>query len=113
MKKANDSRVNDSPIASPKRAMNAGHSSPNSIESTVPETAPTAKSTATALDQRRASAVQRPSPVRRPRHSAHTISHGIPTPSTAKMIWKDSDSAICSRAAVRSSSMARAYFYIP
>jgi len=47
------------------------------------------------LDQRRASAVQRGSPVRSPRHSAASISHGIPTPRTANTMWKLSESSIC------------------
>ena len=42
------------PNASPKRSMNRGQSRPNSKERTVPVTAPTAKRTATAFDQRRA-----------------------------------------------------------
>lgn len=63
-KNAKPSSVNDSPSAPPYRAMKAGQSSPNSNESTVPDTAPTANSTANARDHLRASANQTGSPVR-------------------------------------------------
>ena len=47
--------ANNTPNTSPKRPVNAGQSSPNSKERTVPVTAPTANVTATAFDQRCAS----------------------------------------------------------
>jgi hypothetical protein len=50
------------PNASPKRSIIPGHSSPNSNESTVPLTAPTANSTATTFDQRWASRSETSSP---------------------------------------------------
>ena len=47
--------------------MNSGQSSPNSKLNTVPVTAPTAKVTAIAFDQRRASSIASPSPRFSPR----------------------------------------------
>jgi hypothetical protein len=55
------------PKTSPKRPVNAGHSSPNSNEMTVPVTAPTANVTATTFDQRRASTNASASFLRNPR----------------------------------------------
>ncbi len=43
VKKAKPSSENGIPIIGPAWRMNSGHSSPSSKESTVPETAPTAK----------------------------------------------------------------------
>jgi hypothetical protein len=86
--------------------MNVGHSRPNSNDSTVPLTAPTANSTANALHHRRARSYQTRSPVRIQRSSMNSSSHGRPIPKTAKMMWKPSENAICSRAAVRLSSTA-------
>ena len=54
-KKKIPSIANRTPKTSPKRPVNAGQSSPNSNEITVPVTAPTAKVTATAFDHRCAS----------------------------------------------------------
>src|SRR5438067_6553680 len=54
-KKQMPSIANSTPNTSPKRPVNAGQRSPNSKESTVPVTAPTANVTATAFDQRCAS----------------------------------------------------------
>ena len=68
--------------------MKVGHSSPSSNESTVPDTAPTANSTAKTFDQRWAKARQTRSPVRRWRHSAASTSRGMPTPNTASVIWR-------------------------
>ena len=50
------------PKAAPKRSMKCGQSRPNSKLSTVPVTAPTAKVTAIAFDQRRASSIAASSP---------------------------------------------------
>ena len=47
--------ANATPKTSPKRPVNAGHRRPNSNDSTVPVTAPTANSTAATFDQRCAS----------------------------------------------------------
>ena len=55
MKKANPSSENGMPMIGPANFMNSGHSSPSSNDSTVPETAPTAKRIAVPLDQRLAS----------------------------------------------------------
>ena len=46
------SMANRTPKTSPKRPVNSGHSRPNSNESTVPVTAPTANVIATTFDQR-------------------------------------------------------------
>ena len=59
--------ANSTPKTSPKRPVNSGHSRPNSNDSTVPVTAPTANVTATTFDQRRASSSASSSPLRRPR----------------------------------------------
>jgi len=69
-KNANASRVNEMPNTPPNRRMNVGHRMPNSNDSTVPLTAPTAKSTAKPLAQRRARSYQPRSPVRIQRPSA-------------------------------------------
>ena len=55
------------PNTLPNRPVNAGQSSPNSKDSTVPVTAPTANVTATTFDQRRASSSASGSLWRRPR----------------------------------------------
>ena len=73
----------------------------SSQEMIVPETAPTANRIANAFDQRRASASQTRSPVRRCRPSAVSIMTGRPTPKTAKLRWKASDVPICARPAMR------------
>jgi hypothetical protein len=100
-KKKIPSIANAIPNASPKRSIISGHSRPNSNESTVPVTAPTANSTATHLDQwrarRRASASFR----FRPRHSAISMIAGKATPKHAMMMWNPSVNAICERAASR------------
>src|SRR4051794_35890785 len=54
-KKQIPSTAKSTPKTSPNRPVNAGHSSPNSNDRTVPVTAPTANVTATTFDQRRAS----------------------------------------------------------
>src|SRR6266545_2407168 len=89
------------PKASPKGSIIPGHSSPNSKERTVPLTAPTANSTATALDQRRARRSASASPLLRPRYSAISITAGKATPRQARTIWKPSVNAIWLRAARR------------
>ncbi len=66
-KKQMPSIANSTPNTWPKRPVNAGQRSPNSNESTVPVTAPTAKVTATAFDQRCASLSASLSSWRRPR----------------------------------------------
>ena len=54
-KKKMPSMPNRIPKTSPNFPVNAGHRRPNSNDSTVPVTAPTANVTAATLDQRRAS----------------------------------------------------------
>ncbi len=66
-KKKIPSIANNTPNTWPNRPVNAGHNSPNSNDSTVPVTAPTANVTATALDHRCASLNASGSPRRRPR----------------------------------------------
>src|SRR5688500_12504476 len=87
--------------------MKPGHSKPRSNESTVPDTAPTANSTAVPFAQRRARSRYARSPVRRHRHSASTIRSGMAIPISAKMMWKPSDIAIWVRAARRSVTSTR------
>jgi hypothetical protein len=57
-KNAIASSMNGREMSAPKVAMNSGQSKPSAKESTVPETAPTANSSANAFDQRRASVRQ-------------------------------------------------------
>jgi len=54
-KKAKPSSEKGMPMTGPAKAMNSGHKSPSSKESTVPLTAPTAKRMAVPFDQRLAS----------------------------------------------------------
>ena len=82
----------------PAKAMKAGHSRPSSNESTVPETAPTAKRMAVPRAQRFARSRYSARRVRSHAVSAATIMMGIAIPMTAKMMWKPSDSPICQRA---------------
>ena len=55
------------PYAAPYRPISPGQSSPISKDSTVPDTAPTANSTAATCDQRCASSIASASSWRRPR----------------------------------------------
>ena len=64
--------------------MNDGHSRPSSKESTVPDTAPTAKHTAVPRAQRFVRSRYTESRVRSQRPSLTTISTGIAIPMTAK-----------------------------
>ena len=59
--------ANRTPNTSPKRPVNSGHSRPNSNDSTVPVTAPTANVTAATFDHRSASRSATGSFWRRPR----------------------------------------------
>jgi hypothetical protein len=59
--------ANRTPNTSPNLPVKAGHNSPNSKDSTVPVTAPTANVTATTFDQRRARSSASGSSRRRPR----------------------------------------------
>ena len=83
-KNAAPSSENGKPMIPPAKAMNRGHSSPSSKLMIVPDAAPTANRIANTFDQRRASARQTGSPVRRCIPSAISIISGNPTPSTAK-----------------------------
>ena len=67
VKKKIPSKANGTPNASPHCPMNRGHSSPNSNDSTVPVTAPTANVTAMYFDQRWASCSAAASPCLMPR----------------------------------------------
>src|SRR5215204_5881723 len=82
--------------------MKPGHNNPSSNERTVPETAPTANSTAVPFAHRCARSRYARSPVRRHRHSASTISRGMAIPISANTMWKPSENAIWVRAASRS-----------
>ncbi len=66
VKKKMPSIANATPKTSPKRPVNAGHRRPNSNDSTVPVTAPTAIVTAATFDQRCASSSATGSLCRRP-----------------------------------------------
>ena len=102
MKNANPSSENGIPITGPANRMKVGQSRPSSNDSTVPDTAPMANRIAVPLAQRLARSRHSRSPVFRYRRSATTISTGMPMPTTAKMMWKPSETAICERAAKRS-----------
>jgi hypothetical protein len=102
VKKANPSSENGIPMIAPAAAMKRGQRRPSSKESTVPETAPTAKRIAVPFAHRFAKSRATASPVRSHRHSATAMSAGIPIPTTAKMMWKPSETAIWDRAASRS-----------
>ncbi len=101
MKKKRPSIAKAIPKASPKRSMKRGQSSPNSKLSTVPVTAPTAKVTAIAFDQRRASRMASSSPRLSPSQLAIRMIAGKATPMQARTMWKASVNAINSRAASR------------
>jgi hypothetical protein len=80
--------------------MKRGQSRPSSNDSAVPDTAPMAKVTAVSFAQTCASRRASASWWRIHRHSAISISSGIATPIAAKIMWKPSESSICTRAAV-------------
>ncbi len=82
----------------PAKAMKVGHNRPSSNDSTVPETAPTAKRMAVPRLQRFARSRYSGRRVRSHAVSAATIMIGMAMPMTAKMMWKPSDSPICHRA---------------
>jgi hypothetical protein len=82
----------------PANAMNDGHSKPSSNDSTVPETAPTAKRIAVPRAHRLERSKNSLRPVRSQAISAMTIITGIAMPITAKTMWNASDSPICQRA---------------
>jgi hypothetical protein len=67
VKKKMPSKAKGMPNAAPHWPMNRGQSRPNSNDSTVPVTAPTAKVTAMYLDHRCASSSASASPCRIPR----------------------------------------------
>jgi hypothetical protein len=86
-KKAQPSMPNPSPKTSPKRPIMRGQRMPNSKESTVPVTAPTANCTAMTTDQRRASLRATGSLRRSPMPSMTTVMKGKTTPSGTRMMW--------------------------
>src|SRR3954452_23864401 len=90
------------PKIGPAKAMNVGQRRPSSNESTVPETAPTAKRMAVPWAQRRARRRLASSPLRIQRSSAMTMSKGMAMPTTENRMWNPSEIAICDRAARRS-----------
>src|SRR6266850_2458539 len=100
MKKANPSAENGRPKMPPENTMKRGQRRPSSKDRTVPETAPTAKRIPNALDHRRASTIHASSRRHRARPSATDMSSGMPTPSTAKTMWKPSEVPIVARARV-------------
>jgi hypothetical protein len=86
------------PMAAPNLPISPGHRSPISKDSSVPETAPTATSTAMAFDHRRASNRASLSPCLRPSQWAIMITAGRAIPKQAKTIWKERVSPIWLRA---------------
>src|SRR5687767_1999305 len=101
-KKAKPSSENGRPKMGPAWAMNVGQRRPSSKDSTVPDTAPTAKRIAVPLAQRMASLRKTGFPVFSHMPSAMAIITGMVMPATEKRMWKASDIAICARAARRS-----------
>src|SRR5580692_5235205 len=97
-KKKIPSSENGKPIAAPNRPIRPGHSRPISYDSTVPDTAPTATSTAMTFDQRRASSSAAASPRLMPIHSAVMMTAAKAMPKHARMMWNPSDDPICDRA---------------
>src|SRR5512135_1730608 len=102
VKNAKPSSENGIPMIAPANRMNAGQSRPSSNDSTVPDTAPTAKRIAVPRAQRLARSRWMGSPERRQRRSATTMRTGIAIPTTAKTMWNASDIPIWTRAAARS-----------
>ena len=102
VKKPMPSMAKATPNTAPHCDIHAGHRIPNSKLKMVPETAPTANRTPTALDQRRAMTSYTGSPVRMKRHSAMSNSMGSPMPRHENTMWKPSEMAICSRRKNRS-----------
>src|SRR5579864_2617866 len=86
------------PNAAPNLPIRPGHSRPSSYDSTVPDTAPTATSTAMTFDQRRASSSAAASPRLMPIHSAVMVTAANAMPKQARMMWNPSDDPICDRA---------------
>ncbi len=78
--------------------MKRGQSSPNSNESTVPVTAPTAKVTAMYFDQRCASRSASASSFLIARQLATSVMKPHATPSGTSTMWNASVNAICERA---------------
>ena len=64
----------------------------------MPDTAPTATSTAMIFDQRRASSSAAASPRLMPIHSAVMVTAANAMPKQARMMWNPSDDPICDRA---------------
>src|SRR5215472_10286962 len=94
-KKKIPSTENGQPIAAPNRPIRPGHNRPISYDSTVPDTAPTATSTAIIFDQRRASSSAAASPRLMPIHSAVMVMAANAMPKHARMMWNPSDDPIC------------------
>ena len=74
------------PIIAPACCINVGHSKPSSNESTVPDTAPTAKKIATPFDHALVISKKTSLPVRSQRHSLKAIRTGIVIPMQANTI---------------------------
>ncbi len=98
MKNAKPSSENGIPMIGPACSMKNGQSRPSSNESTVPDTAPTAKRIAVPFAHRFVSSSQIGSRVRSHAHSEITIISGSATPIAANTMWNASDIPICARA---------------
>src|SRR5215469_13958463 len=103
-KKKIPSIENGKPIAAPNRPIRPGHSRPISYDSTVPDTAPTATSTAMTFDQRRASSSAAASLRLMPIHSAVSATAANATPKQARMMWNPCDDPIWDRAGTASTA---------
>ena len=98
VKKNSPSNANGMPNASPHWPMNFGHSRPNSNDSTVPVTAPTANVTAMYFDHRWASSSAAASLRFSPRWLAISAMAAHDTPRGTRMMWAASVKAIWARA---------------
>jgi hypothetical protein len=93
------SMANGRPHTSPNVRIIPGQRMPSSNDRMVPDTAPTANSTPSVCDHRRARRRASASYLRMPSTSAATTSAGNPTPKQAMTMCQPSDKAICWRAA--------------
>lgn len=93
-KKAQASTPNPIPKTPPHLPIRPGQSSPNSKDSTVPVTTPTANCTAMTADQRLARSSATGSLRRRPRWCITRVIRGSATPSGTRMMWEARVNAI-------------------
>jgi hypothetical protein len=94
-KNESPSKANGNPSTSPNRPISPGQSRPISKLSTVPDTAPMAKSTADTLAQRCASPRATGSSRTIPRRCTTKMMVGNATPKHASTMCQPSENAIC------------------